>query len=155
MIQVAAPRPQSRLDEVRVATVGEVVLLRHFRAPGLERARGEVAALEHAIVHEGATALIVWIDEAIPPPSFEVLRLFLRIPKIDPGLEHIAVVVPQAGFSLAIASSVIRQLLRLTRLAGAVEAFTELLPTCAWLSRHHEGIDALAIEERLYELGRD
>ena len=137
---------------VRVGFDEPIVLLRHLVAPDTSRAAGEVAAMR-PLLRGGGRAVLLVIDQAIPPPNFAALKLYRDLIESEPSLEWIAIVNPHGGFALTIAAGVMAQLLKFTRLSGRMATFTELGPACTWLAGRLEAVvDLESVGEGLDEL---
>ncbi|MCA9686857.1 MAG: hypothetical protein KC457_32125 [Myxococcales bacterium] len=141
----------SRAAVVRVGFVPPVVLLRHVVAPNGARAGAEVEGMSTHL-RDGGRAVLVYIDRAIPPPSFTALSHFRRFIERERALECIALVAP-AGLGSAVANGVVERLVKFTRLAGRLGTFNELDSACAWLAASSsEAVDAGPIGEALTAL---
>ena len=140
-----------RIARVRLDFEAPIVLLRHLRAPSHARAIAEVVGITELLEEHGGRALLVLIEEPVPPPSYPALREFRKLFRPETRLERIAILTPTAtGFGHTIAVSVVVQILRMTPLAGAMRGFTELTPACMWLSETLDVVlDVESIGERL------
>lgn len=143
---------EGRRAVVRVGYEAPIVLLRHVCAPDSTRALAEVAAMRHHL-EDGARAVMLLVDEAIPPPSFSALRHYRDLAASTTEIEWVALVTGDGGFGLTIAAAGMAQLIKLTRLAGHMGSFTELGPACTWLaSRLRVVVDLEAVSEGFEDL---